>query len=155
MINKRIAGIFIVLLAIFLVACKSIKPDIPAQPPEHHTGTGLKMPQSLLTAVAPALVETRYCGKTERDAKVVAAFRRIHPCPATGLTTGACPYWQIDHVIPIDNGGCDSVNNMQWLPVWLKTCAAHCKDRFERKIYCKPLAEGGTGCENSVIQPKE
>lgn len=62
----------------------------------------------------------------------------------TGLTTGACPDWQVDHVIPRDNGGCDVVSNMQWLPVWLKTCAGHCKDRFERKIYCKPVEVGMT-----------
>lgn len=101
------------------------------------------------------LIETRYCGKTDRDPKVAAAFKRQHACPVTGLTTGACPDWQIDHVIPIDVGGCDSVSNMQWLPVRLKTCAGHCKDRWERKIYCKPLVEGGTGCVNSIIQPLE
>ena len=112
-------------------------------------------PNALLSTVDYRLLETRYCGKTERDAKVVAAFRRIHACPATGLTTGACPDWQVDHVIPRDNGGCDVVSNMQWLPVWLKTCAGHCKDRFERKIYCKPVKEGGTGCVNSIIEPKE
>lgn len=113
----------------------------------------LATPNALLSTVDYRLVETRYCGKTERDAKVVAAFRRIHACPATGLTTGACPDWQVDHVIPRDNGGCDVVSNMQWLPVWLKTCAGHCKDRFERKIYCKPVEEGGTGCVNSIIEP--
>lgn len=99
------------------------------------------------------LIETRYCGKTERDAKVVAAFRRIHACPSTGLKTGACPDWQVDHVIPRDNGGCHAVSNLQWLPVWLKTCAVHCKDRWERSIYCKPVEDGGTGCTNKVVMP--
>jgi 5-methylcytosine-specific restriction endonuclease McrA len=111
--------------------------------------------RGLLATTDYRLIETRYCGQVERSAKVVAAFRRIHACPSTGLKAGACPDWQVDHVIPIDNGGCDDVVNMQWLPTWLKTCAGHCKDRWERKIYCKPLDQGGTGCENSVIQPKE
>jgi hypothetical protein len=137
MINKLKAYIFIVLIAMFLVACSSAP---------------VVQPLALLS-VDSRLIETRYCGKTERDAKVAAAFRRQNPCPATGLTTGACPDWQVDHVKPIDNGGCDSVSNMQWLPTWLKTCAGHCKDRWERKINCRPISEGGTGCTNSVIQP--
>lgn len=112
-------------------------------------------PNALLSSVDYRFLETRYCGKTERDAKVAAAFRRIHACPATGLTTGACPDWQIDHVIPLDVGGCDSVINMQWLPTWLKTCAGHCKDRWERLINCKPVEQGGTGCVNSIIKSKE
>lgn len=112
-------------------------------------------PQSLLANVDVRLIETRYCGEAVRDAKVVAAFRRIHACPATGLHTGVCLDWQVDHVIPIVNGGCDVVSNMQWLPVWLKTCAGHCKDRWERKIYCKSVEDGGSGCVNSIIQPKE
>ena len=127
---------FVLVLALFLSACVTR----PA-------------PQSLLGDVDVRLLETRYCGKTERSAKVVAAFRRIHACPSTGLHTGACPDWQVDHVIPIDNGGCDDVVNMHWLPKWLKTCAGHCKDRWERKIYCQPIEKGGTGCVNSVITP--
>jgi hypothetical protein len=135
--NKTLAGVYIALAAMFLVAC----------------GTTEKSKPLSLLSVDYRLIETRYCGKTERDAKVAAAFRRQNPCPATGLTIGSCPDWQIDHVIPIDAGGCNAVSNMQWLPVWLKTCAGHCKDRFERKIYCKPVTDGGTGCTNSVIQP--
>lgn len=110
-------------------------------------------PNSLMSEIDTRLVETRYCGKTERNSKVIAAFKRIHACPATGLHTGTCPDWQIDHVIPIDAGGCDMVSNLQWLPIWLKTCAGHCKDRWERKIYCKPVEEGGTGCVNFLIAP--
>lgn len=147
MIKRTLASLFIALAAIFLVACGSFQ--------QEQSGGGLKMSQSLLSVVDPALIETRYCGKAERSAKVVAAFRRIHACPSTGLHTGACPDWQVDHVIPRDLNGCDVVSNMQWLPIWLKTCAGHCKDRFERKIYCQPVEAGGTGCSNSIIQPKE
>jgi hypothetical protein len=112
----------------------------------------------LLLAAAPAwcqclqplapppdpLAETRICGaparyasgEIKRSSAVIAAFRRIHPCPSTGLTTGSCPGWQADHVLSLAAGGCDAVSNLQWLPVQIKTCAADwCKDRWERKVY--------------------
>lgn len=65
----------------------------------------------------------RYCSTCERSASgrikrspaARQAFRRDHPCPATGLTRGACPGYEIDHVIPLHWGGADEPNNMQWL----------------------------------------
>lgn len=89
--------------------------------------------------------EQRYCGEPRRDkngvivrsAAMHAAFRQSHPCPVTGLTTGACSGWSVDHVIPLDCGGCDAVSNMQWLPNAIKSCAGTlCKDRWESRIYC-------------------
>jgi hypothetical protein len=94
-----------------------------------------------------ALDETRYCGPPRRNAAgqilrssaARDAFQRLHPCPATGKTAGPCPGWQVDHIIPLASCGCDSVTNMQWLPVSLKTCAGvACKDRWERRIYTCP-----------------
>lgn len=90
--------------------------------------------------------DARYCGLPERGAngeilrssKLLRDFQAMHPCPATGLTTGNCPGWQMDHVIPLVCGGCDSIENLQWLPVEIKTCAGTlCKDRFERRVYCR------------------
>lgn len=76
-------------------------------------------------------------GSIHRSAAAVAAFRKDHPCPSTGQTTGACPKWAIDHVVPLDCGGVDDERNMQWLPLTIKACAGtQCKDRWERKVYC-------------------
>ena len=96
-------------------------------------------------ANAGPLDETRYCattphrdadGSISRRADVLRAFRAIHPCPSTGQPRGACPGWNVDHVIPLANGGCDAVGNLQWLPVELKRCAGElCKDRWERRVY--------------------
>ena len=92
------------------------------------------------------LIETRYCWPIVRDANgtivrstaVTREFQKIHPCPVTGLTYGPCPRWQKQHVIPLACAGCDSVNNMMWAPVEIKTCTEwYCLDRFERKIYGK------------------
>ena len=94
-------------------------------------------------AADPALTETRYCGDPKRNlngtiirrAAVRDAFMLAHPCPATGLREGRCDGWQVDHVIPLACGGCDTVSNMQWLPLSLKITPVVGKDRFERKIY--------------------
>jgi hypothetical protein len=91
------------------------------------------------------LKEIRYCGQPERDSKgnimrsqrVLAAFKKSHFCPSTMATTGACPGWQMDHIIPLVCGGCDAVWNLQWLPIQIKTCKdPTCKDRFEQRINC-------------------
>lgn len=97
--------------------------------------------------MAGALDETRCCitpartatGSILRRADVMYQFQKLHPCPATGLTTGACPNWAKDHVIPLDCGGKDEVDNMQWLPLPIKSAAGvYPKDRWERKVNCNP-----------------
>jgi hypothetical protein len=108
------------------------------------------------------LKEYRYCGIPKRDLSgriirrndVLTAFRAENVCPSTGLFTGPCPDWNLDHVKPLANGGCDMVSNLHWLPKWLKTCAGNCKDRWELKINCRPIESGGTGCVNEVITSK-
>jgi hypothetical protein len=98
-------------------------------------------------AQLPALEELRYCGEPRRNKqgdiyrsqRVIAKFKEIHACPATGKNTGSCKGWAIDHVIPLACGGCDAVSNMQWLPNELKSAAKVGKDRFERVIYQKDI----------------
>lgn len=87
--------------------------------------------------VASAMVVRDAGGKIARSRAVIAAFRARHACPSTKLLTGACPGWAIDHVIPLECGGCDSVSNMQWLPNQIKSAAGTlAKDRWERSVYC-------------------
>lgn len=122
----------------------------------------------LFSVVTPAkaaepwqLIETRYCGTPERDANgeitrstaVLNAFKRIHPCPSTGKTTGACPRWAMNHVIPRACGGCDSVNNIDWMATDIKTCKEDwCRDRYERKIYDQvPSIPGTDACTNQIV----
>lgn len=108
----------------------------------------MKLLLSLLIFTTVAIaddVDTRYCreqplrdadGSISRDMGEIAKFKRIHSCPSNGHNEGACPGWNIDHVIPLANGGCDTVINMQWLPIEIKRCGGNfCKDRWERTVY--------------------
>jgi hypothetical protein len=121
--------LLIVIFVIFMVAFK-----------------GKPRAEPISTRPIIALEEQRYCGAPRRatDGSIyrrsdtIAAFKKSHPCPVNGHTTGACPGWAIDHVIPLACGGCDAVSNMQWLPNSLKSTTTG-KDRFERKIYCTPF----------------
>jgi len=94
------------------------------------------------------LVDHRYAGVVVRDAngdikrstKVLNAFKKIWACPSTGLHSGPCPGWAINHTIPLSCGGLDVVWNLDWMPDEAKSCAAdYCRDRYERRIY------GGNG----------
>lgn len=106
--------------------------------------------QEYLQPQAPLLdplKEYRQCGVPprtstgiiKRSSTVLAHYKKYHPCPVTGLSTGSCLGWQINHVIPLASGGCDAVSNLMWLPIQIKTCTAlWCIDRWERKYYAVP-----------------
>lgn len=112
-------------------------------------------------AYADPMAETRYCGEPKRDANnrlirsqaVVDAFKKAHPCPSTRSTTGACKGWAVNHVIPLACGGCDSVSNMQWLPVVIKSGWQDWSvDRYERKVYASnPKQPNTPHCANEVV----
>jgi hypothetical protein len=61
--------------------------------------------------------------------QVTREFERAHPCPSTGRTTGACPGFVRDHVVPLACGGPDAVSNLQWQTIR----DARIKDRWERR----------------------
>jgi len=90
-----------------------------------------------LLAAAPALARDNKtkCSECERNAKnkikrskaAIASFKKQHPCPSTGKTTGACKGYVIDHVKPLKGGGEDAPENMQWQTV----ADAKAKDKIE------------------------
>jgi hypothetical protein len=72
---------------------------------------------------------TEHRSRTVRTAAAKRAFRRLHPCPATGLRKGPCAGYVIDHVKPLACGGPDSPDNMQWQTI----ADAKAKDAVERR----------------------
>lgn len=66
-------------------------------------------------------------GKIARSSEEKAAFKKSRPCPSTGKSSGACPGYVVDHVVPLKRGGADRPDNMQWQT----TAAAKAKDKTE------------------------
>ncbi len=62
-------------------------------------------------ALAPALATAG----EPRSLEVKHELQRQHPCPSTGRTTGPCPGYIKDHVVPLACGGPDDPANLQWL----------------------------------------
>ncbi|MBI3680331.1 MAG: HNH endonuclease [Acidobacteria bacterium] len=63
----------------------------------------------------------------KRNSSARSDFQKARPCPSTGKTSGRCPGYVIDHVVPLKRGGADHPWNMQW-----QTKAnAKAKDRVE------------------------
>jgi hypothetical protein len=67
-------------------------------------------------------------GRIERSTTAKSDFKRDNPCPETHQSTGPCPGYVIDHIVPLSMGGCDHPNNMQWQT----TGEAKKKDKTER-----------------------
>jgi hypothetical protein len=111
----------------------------------------LKLLALMLVATSASAIDLnpymdyRYCGpeikrdkdgRIERSTKVLAAFKKMQPCPATNKTYGACPGWSMNHDWPLANGGCDAVFNLTWMRNEIKSCSAdYCRDRYERRIF--------------------
>lgn len=66
-------------------------------------------------------------GRIKRSSEAKRDFQKSNPCPSTGKTSGSCPGYVVDHVVPLKRGGPDRPSNMQWQTVE----EAKIKDRTE------------------------
>lgn len=85
-----------------------------------------------IAALLAATASNDTLARQQRSHRVIAEFKRAHPCPATGKTRSACPGFVIDHIIALACNGDDLPTNMQWQT----TADAKAKDRWER-MGCK------------------
>ncbi len=84
----------------------------------------------LAAAALNLLPATDADAKIRRSTAALNAFKRTHACPANGIaSTKSCPGYVIDHITPLDCGGPDKPENMQWQTV----ADAKAKDKWERK----------------------
>jgi hypothetical protein len=89
----------------------------------------MSLSRILALACCLALVPCLASAREYRSSTVKHEFQRLHPCPSTGRTTGACAGYVKDHVVALACGGPDAVSNMQWQ----KIAAARARDRWETK----------------------
>src|SRR2546427_4096060 len=98
----------------------------PSAPASH--GARTSRTTSLHTPTPRAVSVTRDShGRIKRSETAKRDFEHRHPCPSTGKTSGTCPGYVIDHVVPLKRGGADAPTNMQWQT----KDAAKEKDRWE------------------------
>jgi hypothetical protein len=73
---------------------------------------------TLLDALIIGMLAISPAGASEyRSLEVKHEFQRQHPCPSTGLTTGRCPGYIKDHVVPLDSCGCWVHGGTRWCGV--------------------------------------
>ena len=82
---------------------------------------------SLISQYAINEIQRDSTGRIQRSSSARTEFIRRSPCPATGLPSGPCPGYIVDHIIPLKWGGPDTPSNMQWQT----EAAAKAKDRWE------------------------
>jgi hypothetical protein len=79
--------------------------------------------KSLVVLIAVAVAAGPLSAREYRSCEVKHEFL----CPSTGKTSGSCPGYRKDHIIPLACGGPDAVSNMQWQTIR----DARAKDRWE------------------------
>jgi hypothetical protein len=111
-------------LALALACCT---PSVVAKGGVHSHDSAATSSHSSSHSKATPGVHRDSHGKIARDPRQTNAFKKQHPCPSTGKSSGSCPGYVIDHVIPLKRGGADSPSNMQWQTEG----AAKQKDKWE------------------------
>jgi 5-methylcytosine-specific restriction endonuclease McrA len=76
----------------------------------------------------PYSTRSTHRGRYRRSTTAKNNFKREHPCPATGRSSGSCPGYVIDHINPLECGGADAPFNMQWQTI----AEGKAKDKTER-----------------------
>src|SRR5439155_22917630 len=79
-------------------------PHSSLTPAPAHEGRSTSRPASLTShsSTRAAVGVTRDShGRIKRSESARLAFEHHHPCPSTGKTSGACPGYVVDHIVPL------------------------------------------------------
>jgi hypothetical protein len=77
--------------------------------------TSPKLPMPLIRHAPTCINCVRdLSGRISRNPMPVRAFRAQKPCPATKSVKGPCPGYLVDFIKPLNRGGADAPQNMQW-----------------------------------------
>lgn len=116
------------ILALALLLAMVPFADARSHSPSRHSSSSrpsARSTKSKSTRCASCVRDSR--GHIARSRAATRQFKKAHPCPSTGRTSGACPGYVIDHVTPLKRGGADAPGNMQWQT----KAAAKAKDKIE------------------------
>lgn len=75
----------------------------------------------------PGTIKRDEHGRIKRSEHARNDFKKQHPCPSTGKTSGSCPGYVIDHIKALYKGGADNYTNMQWQTI----AEGKAKDKWE------------------------
>ena len=78
-----------------------------------HSSASYKLPKAAISGLWDLAFSDSEPSK--RNPANRRAFHSSNPCPSTGKTSGPCPGYHVDHVVPLACGGSDKPSNMQWL----------------------------------------
>jgi hypothetical protein len=105
-------------LALLLVAPLGASNPSPYDQPIH-IAKPKKVEKVKIGKVRPPAIRCVGCpansqGPPQRNPHAKRDFKHLQPCPSTGKTSGRCPGWVVDYIVPLKDGGLDDAANMQW-----------------------------------------
>jgi hypothetical protein len=77
------------------------------------SGKIYRMMVAVVACCIPLMTSLSMASAAEhRSRAVTREFQHEHPCLSIGLTSGRCPGYRKDHVVPLACGGPDAVSNL-------------------------------------------
>jgi 5-methylcytosine-specific restriction endonuclease McrA len=122
---KFVLGVLLLGLCVVLPATTSSASHSVGRTSTHQSSSRARTHHSR-RATSSSIKRDRH-GRIKRSSVEKHAFKKQHPCPSTGTTSGRCPGYVVDHVRPLECGGADAQDNMQWQTV----AAGKAKDKTE------------------------
>jgi hypothetical protein len=99
--------------ALGIIFCSAIHPHNPVRLDRVALGAPVTCAGVIIALAIALAFPCPLSAKEHRSREVTREFQREHSCPSTGKTSGACPGYRKDHIVPLACGGPDAVPNLQ------------------------------------------